>query len=341
MEINKKDLTEALELVKPGLAGKELIQQSTSFAFMNGSIITYNDEISVQHPFTFGDKKLTGAVNAEEFYLFLNKVKTDIITLEVTGSEVLFKSGRTRAGFTMESEIVLPINQIGKRSTWEELPGNFCSGLSLAMGAAGRDMSRPVLTCVCVDQQGTITASDGFKIMHYVLGTNLPTSRFLIPATSAVHIVRLQPTEIAEGKGWIHFKTQGGTIMSCRTFEDEYPYEKMMGYVDFDSIELELPKITKELIERASVFYKREHILDETVNVDIAKRSIKISAKSDTGWSEEDANIKYDGDPISFSITPYLLKGILDQTTTLHLGKNMIKFEIEDTWTYVARLKGE
>jgi len=50
MKINKNELKNALEIVKPGLANKEIIDQSTSFAFMNDCIVTYNDEISVSHP---------------------------------------------------------------------------------------------------------------------------------------------------------------------------------------------------------------------------------------------------------------------------------------------------
>jgi len=39
MKINKKELKEALEIVKPGLANKEMIEQSTSFAFLKGKVI--------------------------------------------------------------------------------------------------------------------------------------------------------------------------------------------------------------------------------------------------------------------------------------------------------------
>ena len=47
MKLNKADLQRALEIVKPGLANKEMIEHSTSFAFINGKVITYNDEISL------------------------------------------------------------------------------------------------------------------------------------------------------------------------------------------------------------------------------------------------------------------------------------------------------
>ena len=48
--MKKNDLVEALEVVKPGLANKDLIEQTTSFAFINGNVVTYNDEISISSP---------------------------------------------------------------------------------------------------------------------------------------------------------------------------------------------------------------------------------------------------------------------------------------------------
>ena len=50
MKTNKTKLQTALEIVKPGLANKEIIEQSTSFAFLKGKVVTYNDEVSISHP---------------------------------------------------------------------------------------------------------------------------------------------------------------------------------------------------------------------------------------------------------------------------------------------------
>ena len=50
MKINKSELQEALAKVKPGLASKDLIEQATSFAFMDGRVVTYNDEMFPSSP---------------------------------------------------------------------------------------------------------------------------------------------------------------------------------------------------------------------------------------------------------------------------------------------------
>jgi len=77
MNIQKEQLKKALETVKPGLAGKEIIEQSTSFAFMGDRVVTYNDEISISHPVE--GLNLTGAIRAEELYQLLSKLKREEI----------------------------------------------------------------------------------------------------------------------------------------------------------------------------------------------------------------------------------------------------------------------
>ncbi|NMA23687.1 MAG: hypothetical protein GX938_09320, partial [Spirochaetales bacterium] len=100
MKINKTELQKALEKVKPGLSNKELVEQSTSFAFMGGRIVTYNDEISISHPVK--DLNVTGAVKAQSLYAFLSKIKRDEIILEWEENQVVIKAGRSKAGLVLE-----------------------------------------------------------------------------------------------------------------------------------------------------------------------------------------------------------------------------------------------
>ena len=55
------------------------------------------------------------------------------------------------------------------------------------------------------------------------------------------------PTHIAEGQGWIHFKTEKGTEYSCRTFfGDTFP--DVSKYMDVQGEDFELPKSIEEVI---------------------------------------------------------------------------------------------
>ena len=212
--MKKQDLLTALETVKPGLASKEMIEQSTSFAFMNGQVVTYNDEISLSHPIP--DLEIKGAVQAEELYKLLNRLKEDEIEVEIKKNELRLESGNTKAGLTLQQEIKLPLEEIGETGKWKILPENFLKHVRFAMTCCSRDMSRPVLTCVHISKEGLIEGSDSLRITRCQLEGEMPVKTFLLPVSASVEVVKLEPTKVAEGDGWIHFKTDEGTILSCR-----------------------------------------------------------------------------------------------------------------------------
>ncbi len=106
--MNREDILEALEIVKPGLASKEHIEQSTCFAFKDGKVLTFNDEISVSHPVE-GLNGLEGAIKADEFYQVLCKMKTNDVEIEANGSEFRLKAGKAKAGLTLQEKIKMPL----------------------------------------------------------------------------------------------------------------------------------------------------------------------------------------------------------------------------------------
>lgn len=204
-------------------------------------------------------------------------------------------------------------------------------------------MSRPVLTCVYVNKEGVIEGSDGLRITHCQL-TNpdtgeeekMPVKTFLLPAMAAVEVVKLKPVKIAEGDGWIHFKTDEETVLSCRIFEDDFP--DTTPFLKVEGVDLILPKTIDEILDRAAVFAKRDHFLDESVTLTIEDRHILISSKSDAGWFKESVRIRYDNTPITFSITPYLLKDILKETNVCVVCEDRLKFEGEG-WEHITTLR--
>lgn len=336
MNINKKELLSALEIVRPGLSSKEIIEQATSFAFIKGRVITYNDELSISHPIK--GLELEGAIQADNLYKFLGKIKKDELELELKGNEIILTTGRAKAGLTLQAEIKLPLEEVSGKKVWEDLPENFNKFVSFAMTSCSRDMSRPILTCVHITKEGIVEASDSYRITRCDLKDQMPIDDFLLPANTAVNVVKLQPTQIAEGKGWIHFRTEEDTIISCRIFEDKYP--DTSPYLKVKGVKITFPQTIKDVLDRAMVFSKREHLLDEIVNLTLDNRKLIISAKSDSGWFEEDVNFKYEGDKIVFSITPHLLKGILSETgeCVLDEGKTKLMFE-GDSWCYMTLLR--
>ena len=335
MIVNKSKLQEALEIVRPGLANKEIIEQATSFAFTGGCVVTYNDEISISHPVE--GLEVEGAVKADKLYPLLAKIKKEEIDIFVKKGELILKSGNISAGLPLQSEITLPLDEeIAEKKKWKLTPVNFIRAIDFCKESCGTDMSKPILTCVHINQQGFIEASDNLRMCRWEIGEELPVKTFLLPASSAVQVVRLNPIKISEGNGWIHFKTNQGTILSCRIWDDKYA--DLSRFLILKGVRVLLPKTVEEILDRASIFTKMDHVLDEAVVVSLADNKFKMRAETDAGWFEEQVNIKYDKQPIFFTVTPYLLRNILKETSACEFTGDKLKFEAKG-WIYLAVLR--
>lgn len=334
MEIKRETLVDALSIVKPGLASKEFIEQSTFFAFVDGNVITYNDEICLCHPVGL---ELEGAVKADQLYQILSKFKAETVEIEITDSEIEIKCGRAKAALTLQAEIKLPLSEVlQKSSKWKKLPKGFTDGLSFVYPNCSTDMSRPILTCVYI-YESSMVGSDSYCICKYEMEEALPIDEFLLPANLVQNVLRLNPTHIATGDGWVHFKNENETILSCRIFDDKYPDLEAHLSVE-GGVEISFPKSTAEVVDRAEVFAKRDRVIDEAIYVEVSDKKMKLKGECDSGRYEETLNVKYSGEEISFAIVPYLLKAILTKTNVCEVDDSKILFTGEN-WQYVAMLR--
>lgn len=336
MKINKTELQTALELIKPGLANKEMIEQSTSFVFTKGKIVTYNDLISISHPVK-GLENLEGAIQAEELYHLVSRMKSEEVEIIQEGSELIFSAGRVKAGISLQAEIKLPLDSLNPPNKWKDLPDEFLLLIRMAIGVCSKDMSNPSLTGIHVADTGIIESTDRYKIIRGTMKKGLGIPSFILGASSAKEVLKLKVIKIAESIGWIHFKTEENTVLSCRTINASFP--DLTPFLSPNrGIKVGFPKTMVEMLDRAYVFAKRDYFLDEWVEIKIANNRVKVRANSPTGWIEEEANVKYSDSPITFLITPYLLKDILLQTQTCSISEKSVVFE-GGNWKYLAILR--
>lgn len=336
MKIDKEKLKGALEIVKPGLSAKEMVEQSTSFAFKGGRVYTYNDEISISHPIE--NLNIEGAIQAEELYKFLTKVKTKEIDLDVTENEIILKSGHSKSGFLLKKEIKLPIEdeELASKKTWKTLSKDFLHFLKFAGMNCSNDMSNPMLTCIHVNSLGFIESTDNYRVTH-CKNIEVPVKTFLIPTTSANVVISLQPTKISDGKGWVHFKTENETMISCRTFEEAFVDTSPILQKAKGGLKIVFPEKLNEILERAIIFTDKQTIANN-IDITINGKKLLIESRLETSWFEESTSIEYKGDEIKFSIAPYLLKDILKQTNICTLSEKLLRFR-KDDWVYISTLK--
>jgi len=336
-EVDRAELYEALKLVKPGLANRELIEQATSFLLLDGKVMTYNDEISVSHPVE-SLAGFRGAVSAYELYNLLDQIKRDTIVIEQTENEIRISAGKTiEAGLSFESEIKLPVEDLTRDKEWRELPDGFKDALETAVYSCSKDVSQPALTGVHID--GTlIESSDNVRLSQVRLSEEVPFSPLLIPWTSVEDLIGYDLKEIGKDdkEGWVHFRTAAGTTISCRLIEARYPDTSRIA--DVQGTEIELPRRLIDVLQRAKVFAKREHLLDEEVEVELSDKQMTIKGHSEAGWFREKIRLKYDGKPASFSVHPRFLNDICERTNVCVLSDNRMKFS-NDNWLHIIALK--
>lgn len=332
--MKRQELLDALELVRPGLAKEEVIEQTTFFAFAGGNVLTYNDEISISHPVK-GLVELEGAVKAEELYQLLGKLDKEDLELGEGEGELLVKAGKTRAGIALQKEIKLPLEEIGGKGKWKKLPEEFLDAIKFTMFSCSKDTSRPVLTCINVREDGIIESTDNFRLTRYQLGGKIPVKSFLLISSSAKDLIKYDINQIAEGDSWIHFKSGKGTVFSCRTFLDDYP--SLDELLKVKGAKLEIPKGVDDSLKRAAIFSKRENELEEEALISFEKGKLKVRGQGPTGWLEEELDIKYKGKKVTISVNPHFLQAILPKVTECVLAEGSMKFEGED-WVHLVAL---
>lgn len=336
-KINKLDLQKALTIVKPALANKEVIEQSTSFAFMNNKVITYNDEIAISHPLSID---IEGVIQANELYSLLARTKDEEIQLSTKDNKLSIKGKKYKADIKFINDVTLPYeSEIGKLKEWKKLPDNFIESLKLCIFSASVDTSRPLLTCVHLNES-YIEACDNYRMIKY----NFDKSYFnkvLFPANSAKKLIQYNPIKFCSTKGWIHFITKEKTIFSSRVFEDEYPdtssiMEVMEGV---EGTKIRFPEETKEIIGRAEIFSRIDEgiDIDEQITLNFNKNKMTIISNGEIGNFEEVVKIEYEKKEIEFLMNPAFLFEALNIVDSAVVGKDILMFKNKDFIHVVAQ----
>ena len=326
----EKKFIEAITQVKPGLSSKDNLEQSSSVIFKDGMLFSYNDEIAIRHPLDFEIED--GAIPAKELLKILTRLKEDEITIEMKDEEIRFKGKRANAGVRREIEIQLPIDETKPPKKFTDLPENFLDAVSFCLGTISNDISAPLLHNLSI-QEDSIQSSDNYRISIFDLSEEMKP--FLLPASSARQLLSYNPSQYAIDKaGFVHFKTDKGSIFSCRTSEGEF--KDLRKNTKVDGVKLNLPSKMEELLDIAGTFIEGG-VGDTDGNVDVSIKDnwLLIKGQSESGWATAKERIKYTDDPIEFMISCQSLLAILGDTTQAELTEKVLVFEGEG-FTYLT-----
>lgn len=339
MKINRIELLGALNRVSPGLASKAIIEQTDTFVFQDEVVFTYNDRIAVSTPLDLG---FEGAVEAEPLLKLLNRMTCEEVIVEAAEGEMTLcaAKGSKKAGIKLQAEITLPLSEAGmpKDEDWLDLPATFLKGIRFAQFSTGKDMNRPVLTCVCVHGRH-ILSSDSCRLTRYDMGkkaARIFTKDLLIPADSVKPILDHKPIEYGIVGTWIHFNNEEDTILSLRMVEGEFPIDKAEPLLSVQGESITFPEDLENLLGCAQVFASDDFKKDSVVEFTVKGKTMIIRSENESGWYEEECAMPQKCGNFNFMIHPQMLLDLLDILENVQVSDSLIKLTGENFEHVVA-----
>jgi DNA polymerase III sliding clamp (beta) subunit (PCNA family) len=330
--MNRQLLLTALNELIPGLALTELVDSSSDYIFLKNKIATFNDEIYARINFKH---EINGTINGKRLIQLLSRITKENIDLQIIDNTLILKAGRTKATLIVKPLISLLLNDIEQPKNWSNIKNSFNADLYLASTCTSKDLSRPILTCVHIKDNGIIEAADGQQAIQ-IKNNSLLKNEFLLSNKIIAQLSKFQLTNIAIGNSYVHFKTNT-TKFSCRMYKEKYP--DLKDIFNIKGKELVLPKKLNEVINRARVFTLSPTILNELVTLKFEKDLLFVKAQNEYGKFEESIKVKHNlKNDLEFQVQPQVLQRMLSKD---HLecmyNNNKLCFQ-SDNWKYIIYL---
>ncbi len=334
VKIKKEVLFEALKLVQPGLAKKEIVEQATHFVFTGQELCTFNDHICVIHQFV---TDFICSIPADHFYKILDKMPQEDLDIILKDNKIIMKAGKITGGVSTQTGegLLKRIDLLmDKKTTWQPMTDDIMQGLELCIFSASRDMSDIRLTGIYIDRDAIIS-SDNLRMSQYFLLKDIKQS-FLIPATSVLELLKYKVSRFCIADGWAFFETGDKTLFCCQLIIG-MKYPVLDDFFEFEGIKFEMPADLKNVIEKASVISEGETDAEKLIEIKIEQGNITCRGQNELAWLElammTDIKLK---ESIQFSINPFFLMKILDHTRKVRYGQGRILFESDDFLHLIA-----
>lgn len=308
MKIGRESLLSVLESISPGLAAKEMTEQSACFVFEGRRVYTFNEEIFCQRDI---DLPIHGAVRAKPLLDLLSKLQDDLIEIDQDGGELLIKAKKKKSGIRMESEILLRVDGIDEPDRWKSLHPDFPEAVAIVRSCASKDESLFIMTCIHIHPD-FIEASDRFQIARYPMSTGVDES-MLVRAESLGKIIGFGMTDVSVTQSWIHFANTEGLKISCRRFLEDY--RDMSVFLEPGDVKkLTLSGSVAEAVDKAKIF-SADNAGGDHLLISLSDNRMIIEGVGAGAWYKELQEVVYTGPPLKFSISPKLLVEVAQKSS--------------------------
>ena len=332
MKVNRKSLLEWLKFASLGIAKQgETIEQSNSFVFTEGELITFNDEVMTRSK---NPLDITGAVLATEFLRLVEKFPDDELDITIKGEEVIIKGTRRSAGVTRLADIHLPYDAVPVPKKTFKLDDRTLPMLLQAARTCGKDVTQELTMLVHVTPK-IVEACDNFRMFRATLPTGFPAEG-LMTASSILLLETLTVKRVGMGDGWVHFKLGPGQSISLRCSAGKY-HENIDGVLDIgEASETTLPDDLEAAITRSLITMSDNE--DPNIRVTLTKNKLMVESRKAEGWYKETKSVKHTGGDLSILIHPKFLVDMLKRTKKIQINPSRMKMEADGIEFVVAMI---
>ena len=179
------------------------------------------------------------------------------------------------------------------------------------MFSAATDPAKGTLTCINVKGEDVMSC-DNSRATWYTLDS--PVDEFMIKAKVGVELKKYEPSHYKVIDSWVLFRTDDGVVFCVRKTSGEYPDISKLFVIE--GVEVELPREIVEGLETTSVAYEDVPVWGSSVDITIENGTMELSAnrKGILKIKNKIPMPNYDGERISFPITPDFLLEVIKKT---------------------------
>lgn len=324
MLLNRGKLLDAMKRCLPGIdQAALLLEGADTFIFKDGKIYTFNDNISVAVSFE-SPEPLVGAIKAKELYELTSRFTSEEITLVPDDTSWKITAGRATATLAlMEAKTIDRIKGILTKDAFEPLPAPFQEAIKTCQFSGNRSSLSGIFV---VDN--FMMATDEIRVNLFEFSQELKT--FWIGDPAAKELSTLPGLkEYSLTPSWVHFKTESGTIFSCKRLIDaKFPYGKLKSIVSQNQKEdgdffAKLPKGLLDSMARASALAMDMEKL-KAVQLYFFDEGVEVYSERATGNYKE--LIPWD-EPLSEKMTPVVI----------YIDHSMVEYGLKRSTTFYIK----
>lgn len=323
MKVNRVELLNLLESVLPGVSDKADTEQSDCFAFTDGYVMTFNDEVSCRRQCDYG---LNGAVRAAPLMELLRRTDSEEVNVELKDGEFRLSVKGGRAGLTLEQKVEMPVEYLDKPTAWKKLPDGFGEAVGIVKLCSSKDQTDLALSCVHIHPD-YLEACDNFSAIRYPMATGVKEC-VCVSAKSLSAVAKWGMNRISVTDAWVHFEGANKVVSSCRRFVEQYP--DLTDTLNVHGKAIDLPADLDKALAAASV------LAEESVKVSIKDGQMRVRGESDRGWYERREKVKADPSlKLEFMIAPKLMTEICQRFSKCEVGDGRLKAD-NGKFTFIA-----